>query len=115
MINGDKPIIRYIDGQFVAFGTPWNGKEGFGTRSSAPIKQLYYIVQAKEDRCELMDNKQAIHQVLNQVYFTDEAANATKQFMLLNQFITSVSVYTLYCTPTEDAVRAVMATMELAQ
>ena len=33
IVNGDKPILQYVDPQFIVYGTPWMGKEGLGCNS----------------------------------------------------------------------------------
>ena len=36
VINGDKPILEYKDGGFIAYGTPWMGKERWGQERKRP-------------------------------------------------------------------------------
>ncbi|MBO7310031.1 MAG: hypothetical protein J6U86_01400, partial [Clostridia bacterium] len=33
VVNGDKPILRFIDDKLYAYGTPWCGKEGWQTNT----------------------------------------------------------------------------------
>ena len=39
VINGDKPIIRYIDNELFVYGTPWCGKEKMNTNT----KKIHYV------------------------------------------------------------------------
>jgi hypothetical protein len=43
IINGDKPIMRFIDGHLYAFGTPWCGKEGWQTNMGVPLKAICFL------------------------------------------------------------------------
>lgn len=43
IVNGDKPIVRKEGNDFVAYGTPWRGKEGYGDNSSVKIDRICFI------------------------------------------------------------------------
>ncbi len=43
VVNGDKPIVRREGNLFVAYGTPWRGKEGFGENSSVKVDRICFI------------------------------------------------------------------------
>ncbi len=47
VINGDKPVLEHSEGNFIAYGTPWMGKERWGTRAKSPLKGLCFLEQAK--------------------------------------------------------------------
>ena len=50
VINGDKPICRFMeDGELRIFGTPWRGKEGWGTRTSAPLRAVCLLERGTEN------------------------------------------------------------------
>ena len=46
IVNGDKPILQKTENGFLAYGTPWMGKEGLGTNTVAPLKGLCFLEQA---------------------------------------------------------------------
>ena len=48
IVNGDKPLIRYIDGTLYAYGTPWCGKERYNANTKAPLDSVCFISRAKE-------------------------------------------------------------------
>ena len=43
IVNGDKPILEYKNGEFIAYGTPWMGKEGLGYNTGVPLKGLCFL------------------------------------------------------------------------
>ena len=46
IVNGDKPILQWKDSGFLAYGTPWMGKEGLGSNTVAPLKGLCFLEQS---------------------------------------------------------------------
>ena len=60
MINDDKPLVREKDGRFVIYGTPWNGKHGIGTNTSAPVKAVVFLSQAPENTAKPISPVEAI-------------------------------------------------------
>ena len=49
-INGDKPVLRVLDGTFFACGTPWNGKEGLGANLVCPVGGICFLERGTENR-----------------------------------------------------------------
>ena len=49
VLNGDKPILEFTNGQFYAYGTPWQGKENWGYNGKAQLCGLCFLEQAKEN------------------------------------------------------------------
>ncbi len=43
IVNGDKPLVRYEKGAYVAYGTPWRGKEGYGDNSATVIDRVCFL------------------------------------------------------------------------
>ena len=65
MINDDKPIIRLLNDKFFVFGTPWNGKHSISNNIKAPIKAVFYLHQAKENKVEKCEPIDAISKILS--------------------------------------------------
>ena len=55
IVNGDKPILRYKDGRFIAYGTPWCGKEGWQRNTSAPLSAICFLERSPENRIRRME------------------------------------------------------------
>lgn len=43
IVNGDKPILRFIHDGLFACGTPWRGKEHMGENNSVPMKAVCFL------------------------------------------------------------------------
>ena len=50
ILNGDKPILAYKNGEFTVYGTPWMGKERLGYNGKGKLKALCFLEQAKQNQ-----------------------------------------------------------------
>ena len=57
IINGDKPMLRFVDNALYVFGTPWNGKEGRGMNGSAPLHALCFLEKSEEVSVSLLKDE----------------------------------------------------------
>lgn len=146
VVNGDKPILRWRNGEvaeppdgtpsgegacactssavppseegvettcnqpvgeFVAYGTPYCGKENWGQNTSVPLRAVCFI-----ERCEpgepdrlsrLEDDREVVARIMNQILMPHDPALAVRQLDLLDRLVNSVPFYVLRCTPTPAA------------
>ena len=49
IINGDKPLVRIIDGIPYAYGTPWCGKEGINKNARVPLTDICFLERGIEN------------------------------------------------------------------
>lgn len=49
IINGDKPLVRIIDGIAYAYGTPWCGKEEINKNARITLDNICFIERAAEN------------------------------------------------------------------
>ena len=52
IINGDKPLVRIIDGVPYAYGTPWCGKEEINKNKRVRLTDVCFLERAKENSVE---------------------------------------------------------------
>lgn len=103
MINDDKPIIRYIDGDFYVYGTPWNGKHRLDTNARAKIKAICKIYQAKENTITKADSTEMLLTILNQTIRPTELDKMDKLLNIIDKMLTSVKLYSLGCNISREA------------
>ncbi len=96
-INGDKPIIRIIDGTPLAFGTPWNGKERYGENTYAPVKALVFIERALDNSICEISSEALLAKILNQILIPDTKDGVTLTFSLVDTLLKSSKQYLLKC------------------
>lgn len=99
LINGDKAIVRLIDGKSVAFGSPWSGSSYICKNESAPLKAIVLIVKAEKNSIERVTDAQHILSVLAPnvyyPYWSDELVDKTTDTM--EELIGKVSFWILRC------------------
>lgn len=106
IVNGDKPILQKTQNDFLAYGTPWMGKEGLGTNTVAPLKGLCFLEQAKENTIARLTPAQAASRIFQQVLLPEEEDNAARTLELIDDMVSNIPCYLLKCTISEDAVKA---------
>ena len=111
MINDDKPIIRYIDGEFYVYGTPWNGKHRLDTNTRAKIKAICKIYQAKENVIKKADTSDMLITILNQTIRPSEIELMDKLLTLIDKMLSKVDIYTLGCNISKEAAELSYNTM----
>ena len=96
-----------LAGEFIAYGTPYCGKENWGQNTSVPLRAVCFI-----ERCELgesdrlsrlEDDGEIVARIMNQILMPKDHVLAARQLDLLDRLVSSVPFYVLRCTPTPAA------------
>ena len=93
ILNGDKPILRVIDGVVYASGTPWRGKEGYGVPGMLPLKAIGFLERAKEPSATVISKDSAVARFASQIYIPSTPRAAALALGVLNRMINSVGLY----------------------
>jgi hypothetical protein len=104
VINGDKPILEYREGEFIAYGTPWMGKERWGTKAKAPLKGLCFLEQAKTNAIRKLSVSETSSRLFTQILIPNEEANAIATLDITDKLVSTVPAYLLQCDISEEAV-----------
>ncbi|MBQ3221372.1 MAG: hypothetical protein IJB34_05375 [Clostridia bacterium] len=105
IVNGDKPILQSTEQGFIAYGTPWMGKEGLGCNSSAPLKGLCFLEQAKENSITRLTPAEAASRIFVQILFPEDEKNAARTLELTDKLVTETPAYLLKCNISKEAVK----------
>jgi hypothetical protein len=103
IINGDKPIIRFLDETPYVYGTPWAGKERFQINMKAPLTDICFIERAKENKIVRISPEKALKPLMNQVLVPADPIAAVKMLDLLDRLLKSTRLWVIYCDPTIEA------------
>lgn len=68
VLNGDKPLIRKIDGKFYASGTMWRGKEREGGVGTLPIRAIYYLERGTENEAATLGAAESAKSLIKHIY-----------------------------------------------
>ncbi len=112
VLNGDKPLIRRRDGRFIAYGSPWQGKENWGENTSCELAGVYLLRRGTEDRVTEVSPHEALRGMLAGTVVPPLLEDKQKLFDFLEAFLQTVDVCALYCTPTPAAVQAALSRMK---
>lgn len=114
-ISGDRPGMRKVDGEWLGFGMPWDGKDAIFRQTSVPVRALVWLTQAKENRIEPMDPVQAMTVMLKQAMmpvWDDGAMDGATA--LMGRLAQELPMFHLRCRPDEAAARLTCETIEKA-
>ena len=111
MINDDKPIVRFVDGDFFVYGTPWNGKHKLGENCKAKIKAICALSQEKENLIRKATVPEMLLVILNQTIRPKEIKEMDTLLALLDKMLKSVEIYKLGCNLSLQAAQLSYTTM----
>ena len=103
VINGDKPIIRRIDGVFYACGTPWAGKEGENAPVNVPIAGICKLTRAAENSIRPMEPGEILPLILNQTMRLSDPDGMDRLLSLIDGLVRSTPCWLLGCNISVEA------------
>lgn len=102
MINDDKPLLHVSDGRITAYGTPYGGKDGIHTNTSAEVGGIVFLRQAAENTIERLSAEEAFPTLLNQTYRRADPEGMAKTLELVWS-LTKLPLFSLGCTVSTEA------------
>lgn len=106
--NGDRTIIRKIDGKYYGFGSPYAGSSGIYRNESAPIKAIIVIEQGPDNVIRRLRGREAFLPLFRETLMnTWNKEYMEKMTDLLMDAACQIPVYHLSCRPDQDAVNTV--------
>lgn len=106
--NGDRTIIRKIDGKYYGFGSPYAGSSGIYRNESAPIKAIVVIEQGPDNVIRRLHGREAFLPLFRETLMnTWNKEYMEKMTDLLMDAECQIPVYHLSCRPDQDAVNTV--------
>lgn len=103
VLNGDKPIIRFIDGIPYAFGTPWMGKEGYGVNECAPLRGIALLTRSEKNYAKRLSCESAVMRLMSQIYMPRDGRAVSLTMSLADKLLGAVRLYELGCNMEKDA------------
>lgn len=105
VVNGDKPILRFIDGELYVYGTPWCGKEGWNTNKRSKFKGLCFLERAEENKISPLDKTKAAERIMNQVLMPTTPMEAIATLDLIDRMLKKVDTWLLGCNMDIEAAK----------
>lgn len=104
ILNGDKPILRIIDGTVYACGTPWRGKEFYGVNAVRPLAGIAFLSRGLENKATLVQPQSAVMRFVSQMYLDrTRPENLLATIKLADKILSSVRLIELECNMDRQA------------
>ena len=104
-INGDRSLIREIDGRWTAFGGPFAGSSGIFRNESVPIRAIVVLEQAPENMIEPLNRAEAFRRLYSEMVLPRWNNSAhLRVISIVTRLCTELPVWILRCTPDQRAV-----------
>ena len=84
-------------------GTPWNGKERYGSNTCAQIKSLVFLERSLTNSITPLPNDILLSKLVNQILMPDSEKELTKTLELLDITLKNTKQYLLKCNMEPDA------------
>lgn len=105
-VNGDRALLRKIDGQWYADGWPVCGSSEICHAERYPIHAIVMLKQGKVNQTKRLSPMQAFAKVYSQITINQwNKAYVNKAIVLVEELAQRVPVYQLTCDISEEAVR----------
>ena len=104
IFNDDKPALRYIDGVWYAYGTPWCGKDGININTKVPIGGICFLRQGKENKIRRLPEIEAAAAIISQTlrrFSTSEGLGVMTN--LVESLVREIPVFELVNKPEPEA------------
>lgn len=100
VFSDDRMVVRKINKNYIAFGTPWPGEEGSAVNKAMPLWGIFFLVQDTSDWIERIRVNEAMERLLKVMsvpWFDREVMPEVLSFC--DELITKVPLYELHFTP----------------
>lgn len=111
VLNGDKPLFRFIDGVLYACGTPWQGKEHMGENIMCPVQGICFLEQNPENHIRSLSMQEVIQRIFHQLLIPTEEKEFDLYWALLEKLLDTTPFYLLQCNRDLEAARLSYETM----
>ena len=104
LLNDDSPIVRFIDGKAIIYGSPWSGKTPCYKNMQVPLKAVVRLSQAPYNKIARLAPLQAFASLMPACSckrWDNEAMSSLHKSV--EKTITMVPCYHLECLPDEAA------------
>lgn len=102
VLNGDKPVIRIVNGEVYASGTPWRGKEGYGKPGMLKLSGIAFLERSDINEAFPVKCDEVILKFATQAYIPKNES-AAKTLSLFDKVLSRVPLITLRCNMNPDA------------
>lgn len=112
VLNGDKPFLRLLpDGQVLACGGPWKGKEKLGGNIILPLEAVCLLERSEENWITPVLPQEAMDRMLRQTHLPEEPVAMIRTLQLLDRITGKVRLFRLGCNMEPEAAQTSIRAM----
>ena len=111
ILNGDRCVIRKIDGQFYGCGSPWAGTSGIYRKEMAPIKGIFILKQSENNSIRRLKAEAFIKIYQQCIVNAWDDGFVQNLSDLIVEVLQQIPVYELSCRPDREAVELAYNTL----
>lgn len=105
ILNDDKPILRFVEGCWYVYGTPWSGKTDLNENRRGKLGAIVFLERAENNWIQKINAAKAIPLYMKQtVRKVNKEENMDLILKNMGQILTGTEVYQMGCNISEDAV-----------
>ena len=104
IFNDDKPALRRLDGRWIAYGTPWCGKDGINTNMRVPLAGICFLRRGDQNVIHQLNVHEAMTNIISQTL--RRFRNTDRLDMMLSnveKLAQEIPVYELFNRPERAA------------
>ena len=105
VVNGDKPLLKFVDVGCEVCGTPWAGKEALQTNTILPLKAICLLERGETNEIERVAFEDVYPMLLQQVYRPSDPQAMMKTMELVKKLGTTIPLYRMKCTMEPEAAK----------
>lgn len=103
VVNGDKPILRWIDDTLYAYGTPWCGSEEMGNNMRAPLRALCFVERSETNSITRIPPSDVIGRIFQQLLIPQDEETLDRFLALVEKMIAETDCFLLRCNMQPEA------------
>ena len=113
IINGDKPIVRMIEGKPVVYSSPWTGKEGDESDTTARLTDVCVLTRSEDNYTRPIAPLECVDEFMRQLIHPGDPATALAMLETTDRILSGVNCWRIGCNisveAAEVAYRAIFA------
>jgi len=107
ILNDDTPIIRFVNGEWRIYGTPWAGTSGINTNLSVPLKALVFLERNEVNIVRDCSAPEAIKRFFEAIVSPTSDETVDLVLNSLSLLIMHCRICVLGCNMEDDAPKAI--------
>lgn len=112
IFNDDKPALRFIDGKWYAYGTPWCGKNNININMKVPLAGICFMKQAQHNKIRKLSHQEAVQKIVSQtIYRFNKKENLELMLSHVDRLVNQIPIFELENRPEIEAARLSYETM----